>query len=194
MKYYAVKKGRNPGIYTSRDACLKEVHKYKGAIYKSFKTRQEAENFLKEEKIQVKADKDSVIAYVDGSFNLEKKIYGAGVVYITDQGEEEFYKVYDDAYHVHRNVAGEVKASELAIKKAIQDGKKQIYIHHDYQGIASRAQNERKANNDLTLSYKNFIEEAKKQITIHFIKVKGHSNDPYNDKADTLAKKACGIV
>lgn len=116
------------------------------------------------------------------------------MVYITDQGEEEFYKVYDDAYHVHRNVAGEVKASELAIKKAIQDGKKQIYIHHDYQGIASRAQNERKANNDLTLSYKNFIEEAKKQITIHFIKVKGHSNDPYNDKADTLAKKACGIV
>ena len=39
MKYYAVKKGRNPGIYTSWDLCLKEVKGYKGAIYKSFKKK-----------------------------------------------------------------------------------------------------------------------------------------------------------
>ena len=32
-----------------------------------------------------------------------------------------------------------------------------------------------------------------KKIKINFVKVKGHSNDKYNDKADLLAKKACGI-
>ena len=41
MKYYAVRKGRNPGIYTSWDLCLKEVKGYKGAIYKSFKKKED---------------------------------------------------------------------------------------------------------------------------------------------------------
>ena len=46
MKYYAVKKGRNPGIYESWDLCLKEVKGYSGAIYKSFKTLDQARNFM----------------------------------------------------------------------------------------------------------------------------------------------------
>ena len=102
-------------------------------------------------------------------------------------------KSYDDAYHIHRNVAGEVKASELAIKRAIADKKDQVIIYHDYQGIASWAQGDWKTNNDLTKSYKAFIDEAKKSIKIDFVKVKGHSNDKYNDKADLLAKEAAGI-
>ena len=60
MKYYAVKKGRNPGIYTSWDLCLKEVKGYKGAIYKSFKKKEDALDFLEDKKIEVKADKDSI--------------------------------------------------------------------------------------------------------------------------------------
>ena len=41
--------------------------------------------------------------------------------------------------------------------------------------------------------HKKFIEEARKNIKIDFVKVKGHSNDKYNDRADALAKTACGI-
>ena len=33
-KYYAVKNGRKPGIYSSWDECKKQVEKFKGAIYK----------------------------------------------------------------------------------------------------------------------------------------------------------------
>lgn len=193
MKYYAVKKGRNPGIYTSWDSCLEEVKGYSGAIYKSFKTLEEANEFMTGIKEEIEIGKNAVIAYVDGSYNQKLKVYGAGVVYITEGEEIELMKSFDDAYHTHRNVAGEVKASELAIAKAIEDEKSQIVIYHDYQGISSWATGEWKANNDLTKAYKKFIEDARKNIEIDFVKVKGHSNDEYNDRADGLAKQACGI-
>ena len=193
MKYYAVRKGRNPGIYTSWDSCLEEVKGYSGAIYKSFKTLDEANEFMTGTKDELDIGKNAVIAYVDGSYNQKLKVYGAGVVYITEGDEIELMKSFDDDYHIHRNVAGEVKASELAIARAIEDKKNQIVIYHDYQGISSWATGEWKANNDLTKSYKKFIEDARKSIEIDFVKVKGHSNDQYNDRADALAKEACGI-
>lgn len=193
MKYYAVKKGRNPGIYTSWDSCLEEVKGYSGAIYKSFKTLEDANEFVTGIKEEIEIGPNSAIAYVDGSYNQKLKTYGAGVVYITEGEEIELMKSFDDSYHTHRNVAGEVKASELAIAKAIEDKKNQIIIYHDYQGIASWATGDWKTNNDLTKSYKKFIDEARKNIGIDFVKVKGHSNDKYNDRADSLAKTACGI-
>lgn len=193
MKYYAVKKGRNPGIYTSWDSCLKEVKGFSGAVYKSFKSKEDALAFLNEEEKKIEVDAETVIAYVDGSFNLPEKTYGAGVVLIKDGEEEYFKKAYTDSFYTHRNVAGEVKASELAINLAIEKGYKKIIIYHDYQGIKSWADGDWKTKNDLTKSYKAFINEKRKVIEIGFVKVKGHSNDKYNDLADRLAKDACGI-
>lgn len=193
MKYYAVRKGKNPGIYTTWEACKAQVHGFKGAIYKSFPNKKEAEAFLDPKEEEVFLDSDTAIAYVDGSYKDKEKIYGSGLVYMTKEGQEEIYQKYDDSYKVHRNVAGEVRASQLAIKRALEDKKKKIYIYHDYQGISSWAEGEWKTNNDLTKSYKAFIDQVKDKISIHFIKVKGHSNDKYNDRADMLAKKALGI-
>ena len=42
--------------------------------------------------------------------------------------------------------------------------------------------------------YQAFYREAVKKVKVHFVKVKGHSNDKYNDMADQLAKKALGIL
>ena len=130
---------------------------------------------------------------MDGSFNLPEKTYGAGVVLIKDGNEEHFKKAYSDSFYTHRNVAGEVKASELAINLAIEKGFKKIIIYHDYQGIKSWADGDWKTNNDLTKAYKAFINQKREEIEIGFVKVKGHSNDKYNDLADRLAKDACGI-
>lgn len=194
MKYYAVRKGRNPGIYTSWDKCLLEVKNFKGAIYKSFKSLNEAKDFLEDkEKEEIKLDKNTAIAFVDGSYNKAKEIYGAGVYYLADSNKKEIFKTYKDGFYKHRNVAGEVKASELAIDTALADGKSKLYIYHDYQGIAAWANGDWKANNELTQSYKKFIQEKRKEIAIFFIKVKAHSNDPNNDKADELAKKGAQI-
>lgn len=42
-KYYVVKSGRTPGIYTTWAQCLQQVEKFSGAVYKSYTTREEAE-------------------------------------------------------------------------------------------------------------------------------------------------------
>ena len=42
-KYYVVWKGREPGIFTDWDSCKKQVDKFTGARYKSFRTKEEAE-------------------------------------------------------------------------------------------------------------------------------------------------------
>ena len=47
MNYYAVKKGRTPGIYMTWDDCKKQVMGHSGAVYKKFTSLQEAENFIK---------------------------------------------------------------------------------------------------------------------------------------------------
>lgn len=45
-KYYAVAKGRTPGIYFTWDDCKAQVEQFSGAVYKSFLTIQEAERFI----------------------------------------------------------------------------------------------------------------------------------------------------
>lgn len=46
QKYYAVKIGVNPGIYTTWDECKEQINGFSGAKYKSFKTEQEAQQYL----------------------------------------------------------------------------------------------------------------------------------------------------
>ena len=45
-KYYTVWKGVNPGVYDSWTDCQLQIKNFKGALYKSFTTREEAEEAL----------------------------------------------------------------------------------------------------------------------------------------------------
>lgn len=45
-KYYAVKKGKTPGIYYSWDECKAQVDGFSGAKYKSFKSEMEARDYI----------------------------------------------------------------------------------------------------------------------------------------------------
>ncbi|XP_064547728.1 ribonuclease H1 [Drosophila montana] len=56
MAYYAVAHGRQVGIYDSWAQCQQQVNGFKGAIYKKFNTRQEAEQFINPPMYQVAAN------------------------------------------------------------------------------------------------------------------------------------------
>ena len=92
-----------------------------------------------------------------------------------------------------RNVAGEIKGSEAAMQYALDHKISSIIIYHDYQGIASWCNGDWKANKPGTIAYRDFYQKAKEMVHIEFRKVKGHSNDKYNDMVDELAKEALGI-
>ena len=50
-----------------------------------------------------------------------------------------------------------------------------------------------KANSEIAIKYVEFADKIRNKIKITFHKVKSHTNDHYNDMADSLAKRALGI-
>ena len=89
--------------------------------------------------------------------------------------------------------AGEIKGSEAAMQYAVDHNIPEITIYHDYEGIAKWCTGAWKATKPGTIAYQSFYREITQKVKVHFIKVKGHSNDKYNDMADQLAKSALGI-
>lgn len=45
-KYYAVKKGKVPGIYETWNEAKAQVDGFSGAVYKSFSTLEEADKYI----------------------------------------------------------------------------------------------------------------------------------------------------
>lgn len=190
-KYYAVKQGKKIGIYKSWEECRKQVNGYSGAVYKSFKNKEEAMNFIKGEEREESSEN---YAYVDGSFLLEKFEFSFGAVIFHDGKMFEFSEKFSDPELVTmRNVAGEIKGAEFVMKYCIENNIKDIDIYYDYMGIEKWCTGEWKANKPGTIDYKNFYNSIKDRLKVKFIKVKGHSGDKYNDLADKLAKGALGI-
>ena len=61
-KFYAVHKGRVPGVYLDWDTCKEQVNGFPGAQYKSFEYKSEAEKYVKTGVVQAKVDADAVKA------------------------------------------------------------------------------------------------------------------------------------
>lgn len=192
-KYYAVKKGHKPGIYTSWDECKKQVEKFSGAVYKSFTSLEDAKNFIKLE--EEKIVDYGLIAYVDGSYNIKTKEYGFGCILIEGQKvvKELSGKGDKEALVSMRNVAGEILGSLAAMKFALENGYPGVCIYYDYEGIEKWANGLWRANKIGTQNYQKLVNEYRKKINISFIKVLAHSGDFFNERADKLAKKAVGI-
>lgn len=219
-KYYAVKVGKTTGVFETWEECEASVKGYPGALYKSFKSLADAYSYMGWSGEQVTFDTlDEIskstgplsnekapdedmpysntvkaVAYVDGSYNDEKKIFGYGVVMFY-KGEESHMKgASSDATLVDmRNVAGEIQGAMTAMQFAIDNEISNLTIYYDYMGICKWCTGEWKTNKKGTTQYKKFYDKAKKKVNITFEKVEAHTGDKYNELADKLAKEAAGI-
>lgn len=194
--FYAVKQGKNPGIYKTWDECKAQVEGFSGALYKGFSTRKEAEIYLSgnvEPVIESDKSKEADITiYVDGSFDVATNVYGYGCVVIKKDGSiEQYYGAGNNPECVLlRNVAGEMLAAMSAVRYAIRSGCKSVNICYDYSGIEMWAIGAWKANNDLTMKYARAMQEWGEKISIMFQKVAAHTGIEYNEAVDQLAKFA----
>ena len=122
-------------------------------------------------------------AYVDGSFINGNTGYGFVIVRERDVIHQE--SGYVDSDGSHRQVAGEIEAAKKVLLWCKENSVKDIMIHYDYEGVSSWAQGKWKTNIKLTKDYASFVKES--GIIIKWIKVKGHSDNEYNNRCDKLA-------
>ncbi len=192
-KFYAVRKGKKTGIFSTWDECKEQVTGFKGAIYKSFKTIGEAEEFIKgnEEKIENVEEVDGVYAYIDGSFDRINGIYGSGVVIVDGDKKHEYKHAgnREDYAQLH-NVAGELEAAKFVMWYAVDKKIKEITLFYDYQGIEAWAVGDWKANLPYTQDYVKFYNKVKTAVNVNFVKVKAHTGIELNEIVDKLAKEA----
>lgn len=187
MRYYAVKKGRKPGIYESWAECREQIHKFSGAVFKSFESVTDAELFLEE--TQQEHRPDLPFAYIDGSYS--KGVYGYGG-FISHNGEIHIIQGTGNnpEYAMERNIAGEAIGLLQIVSMACSLGIQELNIYYDYAGLEQWATGGWKAKSPVATYYRETILNT--GITIHFIKVQGHTGIEGNEIADCLAKEAVG--
>ena len=206
-KFYAVKKGRIPGIYTTWDECQKQTSGFSGAIFHSFTNEDDALNYMQNDNLNntssnlFKEGDDLILpyAFVDGSYNPSTKVYGYGgfIKYLDDYGicNQEILSGSgnDSGLAVMRNITGELLGCMIAIEKALELGLSSINIYYDYLGIEMWGNKKWSSSKPFVLDYIKFIEDSRTRIDINFIKVEAHTGIPGNEIADKLAKKAVGL-
>ena len=207
-KFYAVKKGKKPGVYKTWPDCQKQVKGFSGAVYKSFASLEEAETFigsgsatvsktqqgeeirwLNKDATSERVGADTMSVYVDGSYDKKSGYFGYGGV-VLYQDTEKTYKGgrNTEGLAKMRNVAGEIIAAMHAVKIARNAGANCVVIYHDYMGIAEWALKSWQAKNEHTKAYQAFMQEQANDLIIGFVKVQAHTGNRYNEEADQLAK------
>lgn len=203
MKFYAVRVGRSPGIYTTWDSCAAQVKGYPGAVYKSFKSREEAESFMVNDQTSSKqgADKNvtspcssaSVDIWVDGScIHNDGDDMQLGWAYLIREGDQELHRasgndIPPEAWQ-HRNVAGEIQAVLKALDWCHAHGISRATIYYDYQGLEEWVNGSWRAKTPFTQAY---VKAVKAQdMDLRWEKVLAHSGEPLNEVVDQLARDA----
>jgi ribonuclease HI len=212
-KFYAVAAGRKPGIYTNWPEAQAQVMGFKGAVYKGFPTREEAEAWIKNPTYSPSAKKyknkvnattaesspkkGEITIYTDGGARYNPGPGGYGIVIVYDDKQEE----YSGGFRLTTNNRMELTACIVALQK-LKYRDKPISLFSDSSYVVNGitrgwARNWRKKgwiksdkqpaiNPDLWGMLLDLIEQL--DITFHW--VKGHSGNPLNERCDELAVAA----
>lgn len=142
---------------------------------------------------------DTLLTYVDGSYQHALAKYAFGCVFILPGGK--VYTVFGNGDQPEslkqRNVAGEMLGAMYAVKTAMKNGFAAIELRYDYEGIEKWVTGAWRSKTELTQKYAQAMRDWGRQIGIRFTKVPAHSNVFFNELADALAKQGleegCGV-
>ena len=190
-KYYAVRRGRQVGVFLTWPECQRQIAQFSGAEYQSFPTREEAEAYAFPDSSNIVEDSEDIqntidiwvdgscIPRTDGSLRL-------GWAYLARKNGQEIHRdrgndIPQSACH-HRNVAGEIMAVRKAIEWCQTQPITNLRVHYDYQGLASWPTYAWKRNTPFTQEYAEMVRTS--GMTIEWVKVKAHSGDLNNELVD----------
>ncbi len=197
--FYAIKNTKE--IFTNWAECQEALKSVQAPVYKGFATEDEALAFI-ENDTEILTEVPDTCFFVDGSYNPRNRVFGGAFIYVehgvitagisttciaksTDLKEELLSM---------RNVAGEINAVLKVLQFCKDKHIKNITICYDYQGLECWANGYWKTKNQFTYDYAKEIRNMRIEgYDIKFVKVKAHTGVYFNEKVDSLAKRACGI-
>lgn len=214
-KYYAVKKGVIPGIYSSWRETEQQVKGFSGAVYKGFATLQEAKEWYEgqEPQFQSKAKfrrtaspqgrqlpelgENEIHVYTDGGCQNNPGPGGYGVVIIAKEGLREL----SEGYRLTTNNRMELLACIIALEE-VQDRSESVQLYSDSSYVVNgiekgwakkwsrngwkKSDGKAVLNKDLWQRLINLTVNG----NVHFNWVKGHAGNPLNERCDRLAVQA----
>ena len=212
MPYYAVAVGRKKGIYMRWCDCRDQIQRFKGAKYKKFDSKEDAEEFMKENENynqpldELKAD---LFVYTDGSCinNGRKNAMGGIGIYF---GE-------NDSRNVSRKLEVEKPTNNIAeltaiydtykiIENDIKEGKNIMIItdsSYSIMCLTSYGKKNEKNNWSNDIKNKELVRKTyelyKDVANVRFKHINSHTDNKDihsmgNDGADKLANKGLGLV
>lgn len=194
QKYYAIRQPKPARIVMTWAECSAIVHGAKGALFKSFKTKKEAEAWIEYRPVGAE---NGLMLFVDGSFMGSSPKAGWGWVAVLDGVEIAHAQGTTPHDALSRNIDGELAAAVEALQwfqewRGQKLGERQIPLQstvcHDYEGIGRWALGEWQAKSQVAQEYQR---QVKSLLTgVSFRKVSAHSGDRWNDRVDALAKGA----
>lgn len=216
-KYYAVIKGRTPGIFNNWSETEKSVSGYSGAIFKSFGTLQEAQEYLNGTNgvPAVLTGVGAVITGTAGTAGTAVQIFtdgshsqgrgGIGIVFIYNDQIINQYGLKIEEFPT-TNIRAELYAILVALRIVSgSEYKGAIEIHTDseysvnvfnswiYTWIKNNwkiSTGEPVANVDLIINIRQLLDQLRTigtPVTLHW--VRAHADNYYNNVADGLAKQ-----
>jgi ribonuclease HI len=207
-KFYAVKVGRETGVYNSWSDCEIHVKGFSGAQYKSFNTEIEALDYIDKSTASTKQAKEfqshqlpeGVCIYTDGGASPNPGNAGCGLAFYNNgKFESAWYGCYEEYATNNRMELLAIKHALRKMKGAIQSGVKvTIFTDSEYSalGITQRAykwklkdykvsSGEMRPNYKLINACHVFYNDFKSIINIEH--VAAHSGIEGNEIADRMA-------
>lgn len=194
-KYYAVKyRNGEKKIFKGEwdDVCFKVMYR-KGVVYKGFKDKADAEEWLDISPIPFRTKntphrKNQHYLYVDGSFSQKTGRSGWGWVLVRNKNviAEDFGSC--DNSTGSRNIVGELHATIKGVEYCVNNNVSPVVVVHDYAGIGLWPMGHWKARKPVAVEYTNAIQQYMQQIEVRFEKVNGHCGIHWNDYVDELTR------
>lgn len=208
-KYYAVYKGRKPGIYNNWPEAKSQIDGFNGAVYKGFVTYDEAAGWMKKPVIRKNPAKGAlpenhgasgkpkpgeVTVYTDGGSlgNPGPGGYGAVIMY-----EGKIIEL-SGGFRLTTNNRMELTGAIVALQNLpVKEKPVTLYTDSSYvvNGITKGWAKKWRANNWIKSDKKPAINpdlwgvllDLVEVLDITFMWVKGHAGNEYNERCDRLA-------
>ncbi len=212
-KFYAIRKGRQPGVYLTWPEAERQVKGYGGAIFKGFATAEEAEKWLTGDEIAISSRKpvrrqqkqpvvprpkeDEIFIYTDGGAVNNPGPGGYGVVLLDGNEKREI----SGGFRRTTNNRMELTAAIVALEEVLPTDKKiMLFSDSSYlvNGVMKKWVNSWQKNGWVKADKSPVLNVDLWKRIFHLCKggdivfkwVKGHAGNPCNERCDTLALQA----